>query len=123
LRRSTVEHPFAAIKYRIFGLPLGPPWLTPEDGKKIGARLAGIRQQTGAGGFRYDILHASPNKELTELRQRLRAGSIDALLIGGGVAADPKLASFKQQIIDAARDEAPRQRYWSSTIPWRCRSW
>jgi DNA-binding LacI/PurR family transcriptional regulator len=90
------------------GLPLGPPWLTPEDGKKIEARLAGIRQQMEAAGFRYDVLHASPDKELTEFRQRLRAESIDALIIGGGVVGDPKLASFKQQIIDAARDEAPQ---------------
>jgi hypothetical protein len=90
------------------GLPLGPPWLTQEDGAKIAVRLAGIRQQMEAAGFRYDVVHASPDTGLTEFRERLRAEQIDAILIGGGVAGDPKLASFKQQIIEAARDEAPK---------------
>jgi len=89
------------------GLPLVPPWLTSEDGEKIAARLAGIRQKMEAAGYRYDILHASPDGGLTEFREWLRTERIDAVIIGGGVAGDPKLASFKQQIQDAARDEAP----------------
>jgi hypothetical protein len=89
------------------GLPLMPPWLTVEDGEKIAGRLAGIRQKMKAAGYRYDVLHASPDGGLTGFRERLRAERIDAVLIGGGVAGDPKLASFKQQIIEAARDEAP----------------
>ncbi len=89
------------------GLPLVPPWLTAEDSKKIAARLADIRQKMEAAGYRYDILHASPDGGLTEFRDRLRTERIDAVLIGGGVVGDPKLAAFKQQIIDAAREEAP----------------
>jgi hypothetical protein len=89
------------------GLPLVPPWLTAEDGEKIAARLAGIREKMETAGYRYDVLHASPDGGLTEFRERLRAERIDAVLIGGGVAGDPKLASFKLQIIDAAREEAP----------------
>jgi hypothetical protein len=89
------------------GLPLVPPWLTAEDGEKIAVRLAGIRQKMEASGYKYHVLHASPDGGLTEFREWLRAERIDAVLIGGGVAGDPKLASFKQQIIDAARDEAP----------------
>jgi DNA-binding LacI/PurR family transcriptional regulator len=89
------------------GLPLVPPWLTPEDGEKIATRLAGIRQKMEAAGYRYDVLHASPDGGLIEFRERLRTERIDAIIIGGGVAGDPKLASFKQQIKDAARDEAP----------------
>jgi hypothetical protein len=90
------------------GLPLGPPWLTQEDGEKIAARLAGIRQQMEAAGFRYDVVHASPDTGLTEFRERLRAERVDAVLIGGGVAGDPKLASFKREIIGAAREVAPQ---------------
>lgn len=90
------------------GLPLAPPWLTPEDAVDIAARLAGIRQQMNAAGFRYDVLHASPETGLAQFRARLRAEQIDAVLIGGGVAGDPDLASFKQQIIDAAHTEAPQ---------------
>jgi hypothetical protein len=90
------------------GLPLTPPWLTQEDGEKIAVRLTGIRQQMEAAGFRYNVLHASPDTGLSEFRERLQAERVDAVLIGGGVAGDPKLAFFKQQIIDAARDEAPQ---------------
>jgi DNA-binding LacI/PurR family transcriptional regulator len=90
------------------GLPLGPPWLTEEEGEKIAARLAGIRQKMQAAGYRYVVLHASPDGELNEFRERLRTEPIDAVLIGGGVAGDPKLAAFKQQIIDAAQAEAPK---------------
>lgn len=89
------------------GLPLGPPWLSVEDGKKIAARLAGIRQTMAAAGYRYDVMHASPDGGLAELRTRLQTERIDAVLIGGGVAGDPQLAYFKQQIIDATREEAP----------------
>lgn len=89
------------------GLPLVPPWLTAEEGEKIAVRLAGIRQKMEAAGYRYDVQHASPDGGLAEFRERLRAERIDAIVIGGGVAGNPNLASFKQQIIDAARDEAP----------------
>lgn len=89
------------------GLPLVPPWLTVEEGTKIAARLVGIRQKMEAAGYRYDVLHASPDVGLTEFRERLRTERIDAVVIGGGVVGDPKLAAFKQQIIDAAREEAP----------------
>jgi hypothetical protein len=105
------------------GLPLGPPWLTQEDGEKIAARLAGIRHQMEAAGFRYDVLHASPDTGLAEFRERLRAERVDAVLIGGGVAGDPKLASFKREIIGAAREVAPKRRYSNSTMRSKCRFW
>ena len=89
------------------GLPLVPPWLTPEEGKKIAARLVDIRQKMEAAGYWYDVLHASPDGGLTEFRERLRTARIDAIVIGGGVIGDPKLAAFKQQIIDVAGEEAP----------------
>ncbi len=89
------------------GLPLEPPWITEEDGKKIAARLADIRQRMQSAGYRYAVMHASPDGGLSEFRERLRTETIDAVLIGGGVVGDPKLATFKQQIIDAAHDVAP----------------
>lgn len=89
------------------GLPLLPPWLSAEDAQKIAARLISIRQKMEAAGYRYDVLHASPDGGLTEFRKRLQAERIDAVLIGGGLLGDQRLQSFKQQIINAARDEAP----------------
>ena len=61
-----------------------------------------------AEGFRSVVLHASPDGGLAQFRQRLRTEPVDAVVIGGGVAANPDLADFKQQIIDAAREEAPQ---------------
>jgi tRNA A37 threonylcarbamoyltransferase TsaD len=92
------------------GLPLEPPWLTPEDAQKIAARLAGISQRMEAAGFKYTVMHASPDHGLSEFQHCLRAEAVDAVLIGGGVAGNPNLATFKQQIIDTARAEAPSAR-------------
>jgi DNA-binding LacI/PurR family transcriptional regulator len=90
------------------GLPLRPPWLTEDESKKISARLAGIRQKMIESGYRYQVLHASPDGGLTEFRERLRAERVDAVLIGGGVAEDPRLAEFKQRIVQAVREGAPK---------------
>jgi len=90
------------------GLPLAAPWLTVEEGSKIAARLADIRQKMEAAGYHYDVLHASPECGLTEFRERLRTEKVDVVLMGGGVAGDPKFAEFKQQIINAVREESPK---------------
>ncbi len=90
------------------GLPLEPPWLTESECEEITARLAGIRERMEAAGYRYVVGHASPDQGLAKFRDRLRTEPWDAVLIGGGVSGDPKLAVFKQQIVDAVREEAPQ---------------
>jgi hypothetical protein len=90
------------------GLPLSPPWLTADEGAKIAARLTGIRRRMEAAGYRYAVMYASPVSGLEEFRTRLRNEPCDAVVIGGGVAADPKLSAFKRQIIDAVSQEAPQ---------------
>lgn len=89
------------------GLPLMPPWVAAHECEKIAARLAGIQQRMEAAGYRYVVVHASPEEGLADFRERLRTEPFNAVLIGGGVSADPKLARFKQQIVDVVRDEAP----------------
>jgi DNA-binding LacI/PurR family transcriptional regulator len=89
------------------GLPLAPPWLTSGECEKVSARLKGIQQRMEAAGYRYFVVQASPAGGLADFREQLRREAWDAVLIGGGVAADPKLAEFKQQIVAAVRDEAP----------------
>ena len=89
------------------GLPLGPPWLTFDEGAEIAARLIGIKQRMTAAGYQYTVMHASPLEGLEEFRFRLHKEPLDAVLIGGGVVSNPKLSTFKQQIIDAVTDEAP----------------
>ncbi|MGC9225644.1 MAG: hypothetical protein ACP5E2_17200, partial [Terracidiphilus sp.] len=85
------------------GLPLSPPWLTADEGDKIAARLVGIRKRMEAAGYRYVVMHASPNGGLEEFRGWLRTEPCDVVLIGGGVSANPKLTMFKQQIVNAVR--------------------
>jgi len=89
------------------GLPLQPPWLTVDEGREIATRLASIRSSMEAAGYRYEVFHASPDEGLDGFRDRLRRESVDAVIIGGGVASNPDLSPFKQQIYDAAHDEAP----------------
>jgi hypothetical protein len=89
------------------GLPLAPPWVPAEECEKIASRLIGLRQKMEGAGYRYEVMHASPEGGLAELRKRLQSEPCDAVLIGGGVVADEKLAVFKQQIIEVTRDEAP----------------
>jgi hypothetical protein len=90
------------------GLPFEPPWLSAAEAAKIAARLAGIKRAMEAAGYRYVVAHASPDHGLASFRERLRAEPWDAVLIGGGVCGDPKLAGFKQQIVDAVKDETPQ---------------
>ena len=105
------------------GLPLGPPWLTQEDGEKIAARLAGIRQQMEAAGFRYDVLHASPDTGLTEFRERLRAERVDAVLIGGGVAGDQNWLRLNGRSSARLGRWPPKRKYSNSTMHSKCRFW
>jgi hypothetical protein len=90
------------------GLPLRPPWLTLEEGAEIAARLLGIRQKMAGAGYRYTVMHASPLEGLQEFRSLLQKESFDAVVIGGGVVGNPKLSAFKQQILAAVAEEAPR---------------
>src|ERR1700753_2321065 len=89
------------------GLPLEPPWLTADESKEIAARLCNIRQRMEAAGYRYVVMHASPQSGLEAFRTRPQQEPFALVLTGGGVAANPKLAAFKQQIVDAATAEAP----------------
>ena len=90
------------------GLPLEPPWVSVEGCEEIASRLIGIRRKMEAAGYRYEVMHASPDGGLAEFRERLQSDPCDAVLIGGGVVADERFAVFKQQIIDVTRDAAPR---------------
>jgi hypothetical protein len=89
------------------GLPLAPPWLTPDEGAEIAARLISIRERMEAAGYRYTVMHASPLEGLEGFRSLLRKETSDAVVIGGGVAGNPKLSTFKQHILDAVTEEAP----------------
>jgi len=59
-------------------------------------------------GYRYEIIHASPEIGLDGFRHQLRTQSCDGVLIGGGVAGDPAMSYFMEQIVDVTHEVAPK---------------
>ncbi len=59
-------------------------------------------------GYRYEIVHASPETGLDPFKHFLETQPCDAVLIGGGVAGNEAMSYFMEQIIDAAHEAAPK---------------
>jgi hypothetical protein len=90
------------------GLPLDHPSIPVEERPKITKRLSDLQQRMRAAGYIYEIIHASPESGLEGFKHRLRAQPCDGVLIGGGVASDPAMSYFMEQIIDATHQVAPK---------------
>jgi hypothetical protein len=58
-------------------------------------------------GYRYEIVHASPETGLESFKHQLRTQPCDGVLIGGAVAGDPAMSYFMEQIIDATHAVVP----------------
>jgi hypothetical protein len=97
-----------AVSIIHIGLPLDHPLIPAEEGPKIAKRLSGLRERMRGAGYQYEIMHASPETGLEGFKQQLRTQACDGVLIGGGVAGDPSLSYFMEQIIDAAHEVAPK---------------
>ncbi|QNI37577.1 hypothetical protein [Edaphobacter albus] len=89
------------------GLPLDHPSIPPEDRSKIAKRLTDLQQRMRDAGYYYDIVHASPESDLEDFRDRLKAQP-QGILIGGGVVGNPTLTYFMEQIIDVTHEVAPK---------------
>lgn len=89
------------------GLPLDHPAIPPDERPKIAKRLSDLRERMTRAGYRYEIIHASPEGGLEGFKQQLRTQPCDGVLIGGGVAGDPEMSYFMEQIIDASHEVAP----------------
>ena len=59
-------------------------------------------------GYRYEIVHASPEIGLDAFKHQLTTHPPDGVLIGGAVAGDPAMSYFMEQIIDATHEVAPK---------------
>jgi hypothetical protein len=90
------------------GLPLDHPSIPPEERPKITRRLSELQQRMRAAGYNYEIIQASPEGGLEAFKDQLRAQPCDGVLIGGGVASDPALSYFMEQIIDATHEVASK---------------
>jgi hypothetical protein len=89
------------------GLPLDHPSIPAEERPKITKRLSDLRDRMTSAGYSYEITHASPETGLDAFKHQLRTQPCDGILIGGGIAGDPAMSYFMEQIIDATHEVAP----------------
>ncbi len=97
-----------AISIFHIGLPLDHPSIPVEERAKIAQRLSDLRKRMTSAGYRYEIIHASPETGLDPFRSRLRTEPCDGVLIGGAVVGDPAMSYFLEQIIDVTHEVAPK---------------
>ena len=97
-----------AVSIFHIGLHLDHPSIPAEERPKIAKRLSALRERMTSAGYKYEIIHASPETGLDEFRHQLRTQPCDGVLIGGGVAGNPALSYFLEQIIDATHEVAPQ---------------
>jgi hypothetical protein len=90
------------------GLPLDHALIPIEERPKIAKRLSDLQERMRRAGYKYHIIHASPETGLDAFRQQITTEPCDGVLIGGGVAGNPTLSYFMEQIIDAAHAAAPQ---------------
>ncbi|HEY9126883.1 MAG TPA: hypothetical protein VIM62_07135 [Acidobacteriaceae bacterium] len=97
-----------AVHIMHIGFPLDHPEIPPEERPKIAERLSDLTERMRSIGYVYEIHHASPETGLQAFIERLQAAPCHAVLIGGGVAGNPAMSYFMEQIIDATHINAPR---------------
>ena len=100
------------------GLPLDHPAIPVEERPKITKRLSDLRERMINAGYKYEILHASPEIGLESFRRRLKSDPCDGVLIGGGVVGDPAMSYFLEQIIDVTHEMVPRAKimFYNHTV-------
>ncbi len=84
------------------------PAIEVEERPRITKRLADLQERMRGAGYNYEVVFASPERGLEEFKDRLRTQPCDGVLIGGGVASDPAMSYFMEQIIDATHEAAPK---------------
>ena len=97
-----------AISIFHIGLPLDHPLIPAEERPKVAKRLRDLQTRMRDAGYHYEIVHASPETGLGAFRELLHLEPCDGVLIGGGVAGDPAMSYFMEQIINTAHEAAPK---------------
>jgi len=97
-----------AISIFHIGLPLDHLLIPVDERPKIAKRLSALRERMTSAGYKYEIIHASPETGLDAFKHQLRTLPCDGVLIGGGVAGDPSLSYFMEQIIDVTHEVVPK---------------
>ena len=90
------------------GLPLDHPSIPAEERPKITKRLSDLEEMMRGAGYNYQIVHYAPETGLDGFKLQLETQPCDGVLIGGGVAGNPELSYFMEQIIDVTHEAAPK---------------
>jgi hypothetical protein len=90
------------------GLSLDHPLIPLEERTKIRERLRGLRERMTRAGYEYEIIQASPETGLDDLKHKLETQPCDGVLIGGGIVGNESMAHFMEQIIDVTHEMAPK---------------
>jgi thiamine monophosphate kinase len=90
------------------GLHLDHPSIPAEERPKITKKLSDMKEMMRGAGYDYEIVFCSPESGLEDFKRQLRTQPCDGVLIGGGVAGDPAMTYFMEQIIDAIHEAAPK---------------
>jgi hypothetical protein len=97
-----------AVSIFHIGLPLDHLSIPVEERPKLTKRLRDLQEGMTHAGYKYEIIHASPETGLDGFKRKLRTQPCDGVLIGGGVASDPAMSYFMEQIIDVTHEVAPK---------------
>ena len=97
-----------AVSIFHIGLHLDHPSIPAEERPKLEKRLSALQETMRGAGYNYEVIHASPESGLDDFKRKLRTQPCDGVLIGGGVASNPALTYFMEQIIDATHEAAPK---------------
>jgi hypothetical protein len=97
-----------AVSIFHIGLPLDHPSIPAEERPKITKRLSDLQEMMRGAGYKYEIVHASPDTGLESFKRQLRTQPCDGVLIGGAVVGDPAMTYFMEQIVDATHEVAPK---------------
>jgi hypothetical protein len=97
-----------AVSIFHIGLPLDHALIPVDDRPKITQRLSDLQERMTGAGYKYKIIHASPETGLDGFEHQLRTDPPDGILIGGAVAGDPTMSYFMEQIIDITHEVAPK---------------
>ena len=89
------------------GLSLDHPLIPVEDRPKIEKRLRDLQERMTRAGYKYEIIHATPETGLDDFKHRLQTQPCDGVLIGGGVAGNEAMSYFMEQIINATHEARP----------------
>jgi hypothetical protein len=66
-----------AVSIYHIGLPLDHPSIPAEDVPKVAKRLSDLRERMTRAGYRYEIIHASPETGLDNFKHLLRTQPCD----------------------------------------------